>query len=128
MICLSVLSITNTLAYYRIYTLKIHNVFIVQAPDGRYWQLIYPNLTGTHFSTLIRNGKFLLQQNPLDCESPWVSDDGSETMTSDLVAAEMSSIGAELAVLQISETLFWPLSLSSAVAVEVVGLKLLTLG
>jgi hypothetical protein len=48
----------------------------------------------------------LVQKNPLDNESPWSSEDATETMTADLVAAEMSSIGAELAVLQISESAF----------------------
>jgi hypothetical protein len=48
----------------------------------------------------------LVQKNPLDCESPWVSDDGTESLSADSVAAEMSSIGAELAVLQISNNIF----------------------
>lgn len=60
-----------------------------------------PTEFGTHFSTLIRNGKLMVQKNPLDPECPWESEDGSEILSSDAVAAEMASIGAELSVLQI---------------------------
>ena len=81
-------------------------VGFLERPSNNISSMIFPFFySGTHFSTLIRNGKLLLQRDPLDCESPWVSDDGTETMSSDLVAAEMSSVGAELAVLQISELL-----------------------
>lgn len=45
----------------------------------------------------------MLQKNPLDAECPWTSEDGSETLSAEAVQAEMTSIGAELSVLQISK-------------------------
>ena len=46
----------------------------------------------------------MVQKNPLDPDCPWESEDGSESLSTDAVAAEMASIGAELSVLQISKT------------------------
>ena len=45
----------------------------------------------------------MLQKDPLNFESGWESEDGSESISAEAVAAEMASIGAELAVLQISK-------------------------
>ena len=42
-------------------------------------------------------------KDPLDQESPWVSQDGSVTIPSHQVAAEMQEIGSELAILQLSK-------------------------
>ena len=46
-------------------------------------------------------------KDPLDQESPWVSQDGSVTIPSHQVAAEMQEIGSELAILQLSKFLNW---------------------
>ena len=48
----------------------------------------------------------MLQKDPLNFESGWESEDGSESISAEAVAAEMASIGAELAVLQISKSYF----------------------
>jgi len=52
---------------------------------------------------LIREGKICKPKDPLDQEAPWVSQDGSVTVPSHQVAAEMQEIGSALALLQMSK-------------------------
>ena len=58
---------------------------------------------GTNFSTLVREGKLCKPKDALDQEAPWVSQDGSITIPSHQVAAEMQEIGSALALLQLSK-------------------------
>ena len=44
-------------------------------------------------------------KDPLDQEAPWVSKDGSVTVPSHQVAAEMQDIGADLALMQLSKSM-----------------------
>merc|ERR1712107_90859 len=60
---------------------------------------------GTEFSTLLREGKQLRPENPLNQEAGWVSKDGSVKVPSYQVAEEMQEIGAELAILQLKGTI-----------------------
>ena len=58
-------------------------------------------LIGTEFSTILKEGKLVRPENPLDQETKWVSKDGTISIPSYQVAGEMEEIGAELAVLQL---------------------------
>ena len=60
-------------------------------------------ISGTEFSTLLREGKQLRPENPLNQEAGWASKDGSVKVPSYQVAEEMQEIGAELAILQLSK-------------------------
>jgi len=60
---------------------------------------------GTEFSTLLREGKQLRPENPLNQEAGWASKDGSVKVPSYQVAEEMQEIGAELAILQLKGTI-----------------------
>lgn len=62
-----------------------------------------PSEFGTNFSTVLQNGKELRPKDPLDQSSPWISDDGTEEIPSEVIADDMTKIGAELAILQISK-------------------------
>ena len=62
-----------------------------------------PTEFGTNFSTVIRNGKFLNPSNPLDQKAPWISEDGKEEIEAEVIQDDMTKIGAELALLQISK-------------------------
>jgi len=64
-----------------------------------------PTEFGTNFSTLVREGKICKPKDPLDQEAPWVSQDGSVTVPSHQVAAEMQEIGSALALLQMNGTI-----------------------
>ena len=64
----------------------------------------------THYSICFllsssRNGKFLSPSNPLDQSAPWVSEDGEEKIEAEVIQEDMTRIGAELALLQISKNL-----------------------
>ena len=63
-------------------------------------------LIGTEFSTILREGKLVRPENPLDQETKWVSKDGTISIPSYQVAGEMEEIGAELAVLQLRKCAF----------------------
>ena len=62
-----------------------------------------PLFVGTNFSSIKKNGKLLLCKNPLDQGAPWVSKDGTEEWLAVDVQDDMTKIGAELAILQISK-------------------------
>lgn len=64
-----------------------------------------PTEFGTNFSTLIREGKQLRPENPLDQSSPWSSPDKSITISAAAVSAEMQEIGSDLALLQLKGTI-----------------------
>lgn len=64
-----------------------------------------PTEFGTNFSTLVREGKLCKPKDALDQEAPWVSQDGSITIPSHQVAAEMQEIGSALALLQLKGTI-----------------------
>lgn len=60
-------------------------------------------VSGTHFSTLIKDGDLLLPQDPLDPARPWASKDGKITLSALDVYNDMTEIGAQLAALQESK-------------------------
>lgn len=64
-----------------------------------------PTECGTEFSTILREGKLVRPENPLDQETKWVSKDGTISIPCYQVAGEMEEIGAELAVLQLQGTI-----------------------
>ena len=70
-------------------------------------------LIGTEFSTILREGKLVRPENPLDQETKWVSKDETISIPSYQVAGEMEEIGAELAVLQLRKYNFlkWTLDI-----------------
>ena len=58
---------------------------------------------GTNFSTIYRDGVALTQLEPLKANSPWASKDGKVTVPYEEVCDNMSEIGTELTVLQMSK-------------------------
>lgn len=52
---------------------------------------------------MIRDGKELLRRNPLDQDCPWTSEDGSVVLEIHEAAEDLTRVGAELAMMQMSE-------------------------
>ena len=63
-------------------------------------------MIGTNFSTIYSNGVALMPAAPLKENSPWVSKDGSIEIPYEEVCDNMSEIGTELAMLQMSMLLY----------------------
>ena len=83
----------------------VSNSESLKALKSRKFLIIFFGLPflGTNFSTLVREGKLCKPKDALDQEAPWVSQDGSITIPSHQVAAEMQEIGSALALLQLSK-------------------------
>ena len=69
-------------------------------------KLWYFVIIGTNFSTIYKEGVALLPAAPLTENSPWVSKDGSIEIPYEEVCDNMSQIGTELAMLQMSKLLY----------------------